>query len=315
MEHAEEQPSRHGPRAEPRANTPAHADASVEAMLASRRPRVLASPRAVRRLAAFLTLFAVFPACRCSGSSLPGSAPPAASSTETEAAGVRFVERLTGGASSSERLPLIIGIHGYGGSPEHFGRVFTTLTVRARVILPHDILDTGGGHAWFVEPDPAHPEPPGAGIRLAADRIAAMIAELVRRRPTAGRPIVTGFSQGGMLSYALAALHPESVGAAFPVGGLLPQPIWPTAWPVGQVRPPIHAFHGDRDPRVPIEDDRATAGRLRELGLGVELTEYPGEVHTIPAEMRHDLVRTIEEAAQGSRRDDGGGSERSGEVP
>jgi hypothetical protein len=91
----------------------------------------------VHRFAALLALFAALAACRCNGSSLPGSAPPAASSSETEAAGLRFVERLTGGASPSERLPLIIGIHGYGGSPEHFGRVLTTLRVRARVILPY----------------------------------------------------------------------------------------------------------------------------------------------------------------------------------
>jgi phospholipase/carboxylesterase len=127
-----------------------------------------------------------------------------------------------------------------------------------------------------------------------------MIDEIVRRRPTAGKPIVTGFSQGGMLSYALAALHPESVGAVFPVGGLLPEALWPAAWPAGQERPPIHAFHGDRDPRVPIEDDRATAARLREVGLGVELTEYPGVVHAIPSGMRHDLVRAIEEAVRGA---------------
>ncbi|MFS8069569.1 MAG: alpha/beta hydrolase, partial [Byssovorax sp.] len=134
-----------------------------------------------------------------------------------------------------------------------------------------------------------NPDAVAAGTERAAQRIAAMIAALAAARPTLGRPIVTGFSQGGMLSYALVILHPESVGEAFPVSGLLAPPHWPSTWAAGKTQPRIEAFHGDADPVVAIAVDRQSAARLRAVGFTAELREYPGVAHTVTAEMRRDL--------------------------
>ena len=144
---------------------------------------------------------------------------------------MRFVEILTGGASPSDSLPLVVGIHGLGGRPENFGRVLSSLTTRARLVLPYGLEPYGEGFAWFLPwRDDAEL---AAGTTRAANRLAAMIDELVQRRPTAGKPIVTGFSEGGILSFALAVLHPESVRATFPVSGLLAPSLWPSQWPPG----------------------------------------------------------------------------------
>jgi phospholipase/carboxylesterase len=227
---------------------------------------------------------------------LPGQ--PAASTAEgdSEAGGLRFVERLTGGARAADRLPLIIGIHGRGGAPQNFGQVLSALSIPARVILPYGPEPRGWGYTWF--PDWNDDDELAAATRKAADRLAAMIDELVARRPTAGKPIVTGFSQGGMLSFTLAVLHPEVVGAAFPAGGLLPRPLWPATWPPGSPRPTVHAFHGAADDLVAVEDARGSVRRLADLGFSAELTEYPGVRHRIPEAEARDLVRAIEDAAR-----------------
>jgi phospholipase/carboxylesterase len=252
----------------------------------------------VRRLLPLLAISLALRACQRDHRPPAGETPAPVSSAPAEPSGVRYLERVTGGASPSDTLPLILGIHGFGGSPEDFGGVLTGFSAPARVILPYGTIPIRSGHAWFTLPDPSRPEPAGAGVRRAADRLAALLAEIVRTRPTAGKPIVVGFSQGGMLSYAMAALHPEAVGAAFPLGGLLQPDLWPAAWPPGQPKIPIRAFHGDSDPRVSIDDDRATARHLRDIGLPVELVEYPGVGHSVPREMRRDLLPALEQAAR-----------------
>ena len=205
-----------------------------------------------------------------------------------EAAGVRYLEQVTGGAAADDALPLVIGIHGYGDRPESYSGLFEGFPVKARFIFPYG-EPHGEGYSWFAVSPRFNPDAIAAGTERAAHRLAGMIAALSTARPTVGRPIVTGFSQGGMLSYALSILHPESVGEAFPVGGLLTPPHWPSTWAVGMTQARIEAFHGDADPVVPIAVDRQGVARLRAVGFTVELHEYPGVPHTVTPEMRRDL--------------------------
>jgi phospholipase/carboxylesterase len=225
------------------------------------------------------------------------SAPAPSGLDESTSAGIHFLERITGGARASDPLPLIVAIHGRGGRPEHFGRALAALSLPARVILPYGPEPLGDGFSWFGDwTDDAQF---AALCRGAADRLAAMIADLVHRRPTVGKPIVTGFSQGGILSFTLAVLHPDVVGAAFPASGLLPSGLWPSAWPEGFARPRVHAFHGSADDVVPVEGARATVRHLVALGVSATLTEYPGIGHTVSPDMQRDLVQALEQALRG----------------
>jgi phospholipase/carboxylesterase len=251
----------------------------------------------VNRLAAVLALALGLAACDHKAPPLAGTDPPIASVPAIpSAAGIRFIERLTGGAGPSDPLPLIVAIHGRGGRPENIGRLFASFEGRARVILPYGFDASGDGFSWFSRwtDDPAFAD----ATRSAADRLAAMIAEVARLRPTMGRPIVTGFSQGGILSFTLAVLHPETVRAAFPAGGFLAPALYPSAWPKGVAMPSLHAFHGTDDETVPVLGARSTVRRLKEIGFAAELTEYPGVGHQISKEMQHDMLLDIEAAAR-----------------
>ena len=252
------------------------------------------------RLAAVLAVAFALAACERQAPPLPSTdpsptsaLPPAASATPS-AAGIRFIERITGGAGTSDPLPLIVAIHGRGGRPEKIGRLFDSFEGRARVVLPYGFETSGEGYAWFSHwgDDPAFADE----TRSAADRVAAMIAEIARLRPTVGKPIVTGFSQGGILSFTLAVLHPELVRAAFPAGGFLAPALYPSVWPKGLAMSRLHAFHGTDDETVPVTKARATVQRLKEIGVPAELTEYPGVRHQISKEMRHDMMLDIEAA-------------------
>lgn len=197
-------------------------------------------------------------------------------------------------AYAEERLPLVVVLHGYGGSPENIARVVEGLAVKARVITPHGSLPVGQGWGWFPRRASPGAPPLADGIRAAADTLAKTIADEVRDHPGCGRPIVTGFSQGGFLSYALAARSPAIVGFAAPIGGLLPAVLVPAKKP--DHAPAITAFHGDADRIVELEKDRATSERFRSVGYQATLKTYPGVGHEVPPEEASDVRHAIEEA-------------------
>ena len=214
---------------------------------------------------------------------------------EGEAAGVHYLERATGGGKLEDRLPMVVMIHGLGDRPESFLDALAGVKTPARLILPRGLEAHGGGWAWF----PYRREDPQVmveGIRNATGRISGALTELSARRPTAGRPIVSGFSQGGMISFALAALFPAAVSAAYPLSGMLPPPLRPSA-PARGPTPPVVAFHGDADKMVPIEPSRESIAALKAQGWSAELRESPGTGHTVTQETRQALTALVDAAA------------------
>jgi phospholipase/carboxylesterase len=191
-------------------------------------------------------------------------------------------------------------IHGLGDAPraDWFGGA-EAIGTPLRMIMPQAATPYHGGFAWF--PFRAADDDPQAlarGISAAGDRLARAIALLRKERPTIGRPIVAGFSQGGMLSYALALHHPALVALSHPISGLLPEPLWPASKRTGGHQPKIAAMHGDADSLVPIANARRLTAHLRKLGYDVELREFAGVGHTITQAMDAHTVALLDAAAR-----------------
>jgi phospholipase/carboxylesterase len=216
-------------------------------------------------------------------STRPASAPsaPATSAPASAPVALRFVERVTGGAAADARLPLVVAVHGLGDRPEHFVRAFEGWPVPARVLVPAAPIPWGEGGAWFTTRIAAGDvDALSAGIRAATDRVIAFAADQARRRPSVGRPVITGFSQGGMIAFAAAALHPEAIAAAVPVGGWLPPPLVQAAR--ADALAPILALHGRADRVVPFGPTEAAVTALRARGARVRLDAFDGVGHSIP---------------------------------
>lgn len=210
-------------------------------------------------------------------------------------AGVHYLEFVTAGADPNATLPMIVAIHGLGDSPEGFRDLLARFDRPARVILPQGLDPVeGGGWSWFPirarDPDV---EGLAKGIERAADTLARAIAELSEQRPTQGKPVVTGFSQGGMLAFTLAVHHGELLSAAFPVGGWLPPPLMPGPDADPKAAAPIVAFHGDADKAVKFEPTAAAVLGLQRAGYRVTLNEYAEVGHMISADMHAELLRNL----------------------
>ncbi len=206
------------------------------------------------------------------------------------------IEVLTGGARPTEDLPLVVAIHGYGDHPSQFKRLFSGFPGRARILLPRGPNRIGRGWGWFTRRS-APLSDLAAGLEHATEAVAQTIRMRIARGGTTGLPIVTGFSQGGMLSFALALRHPEVTGAAFPVAGwLTPSLVPPT---VGRGGVPIVAFHGTSDPLLPFADTHRLMAYLQARSHPAEFRVYDGVGHTITPEMRRDLFGGLTEALPG----------------
>lgn len=242
----------------------------------------------------------------------PVSSPPARSTvahqlptadlgrtTRGEIAGVRYLEHMTGGARPDERVPMIVALHPMDADPADLLQLLRRYRRRARLILPYG-HPSGGMYVWYssVREDVAAPV-----VRREADRIVAALAALVAARPTVGKPLVTGFSQGGIMTFALTVTHPEALTAAFPISGLLPPSLYPSAVLSSRPRlatlPPIAAFHGASDVAVPTRGARASIVELQRAGYTAELREYAGVEHDISDAEMDEILERIGRAADG----------------
>jgi phospholipase/carboxylesterase len=241
-------------------------------------------------LRATLLLAWAAPGVQAQGSQHSAFRPPNADGWG-EAAGLRYLEAISGGASSDERLPMIVFIHGLGDRARLSWLEYIARDVRARVIVPQATTPSDDGFAWFsVRARDGKPRLLAKQIHARADQLSAALALLRARRPTLGLPIVVGFSQGGMLSYALAVREPAALRLAIPISGMLPEPLWPRRRPQ-RAAVPIRALHGDADRTVVFAATQALVARLRRLHFDATLSVFPEVGHQITPAMR-ELVRT-----------------------
>jgi phospholipase/carboxylesterase len=129
-------------------------------------------------------------------------------------------------------------------------------------------------------------------IRARARAIVDLMQSLSRAHPSVGRPVVTGFSQGGMLSFTLAALHPQEIRASIPIAGRLPEGISPAKPPAWLE---VIALHGRADDRILFSAGEQSVQRLSGAGFRARMHAFDGVGHTITAPMQRTLLTTLED--------------------
>jgi len=225
-------------------------------------------------------------------------APAAACARAKHVEPLPYVELVTGGAAADAELPLIIALHGRGDTAEDFAPVFRDFPARARVAVLRPPRAWGGGQAWFLAARAHVENRPGIAAELVglADRVVATAEAIRAARPTRGRPIVMGFSQGAMLTWTIAVARPRAFFAAFPVAGFFFPETLATTRVDAAVMPEIVAFHGDADPLVPVDEDRRGVRALEKRGVRAALRVHPGLGHTLAPGLRADLFAAMARA-------------------
>ncbi|OQX69075.1 MAG: hypothetical protein B6A08_07245 [Sorangiineae bacterium NIC37A_2] len=191
-----------------------------------------------------------------------------------------------------DKLPLVILLHGRGNRP----RVPATTIdspVPFRMFIPQAPDPLGDGFTWLAVPTLADDAQLFTrSLSGRADQLAPAIEAFMRLRPTLGKPILVGFSQGAIMSFALATRYPTLFAAAFPMAGWLPPELYPTP-KTGAKYPYFFAQHGGSDTVVPTARGRATVKALRARGLQVDYREAPGVSHVVSADMADGVRRGV----------------------
>ncbi len=214
------------------------------------------------------------------------------------AAGIAYHEFVLGKGNPCGHLPMVIAIHGLGDAPTNFAHLFDAWTTPLRLIVPRGFdAEPEGGYSWMAlrARDPRVDE---LASRLAAgaSRLAAATQVWTSTRLTQGRPVVVGFSQGGMLAFELAVHHAQWFAAAVPIAGWLPPPRWPTS--SDHPSAPIFALHGTDDRALLYPSTQAAIAHLANLGFPVHLQTFDGVGHALTPEIREALYKAVQNALQ-----------------
>lgn len=219
----------------------------------------------------------------------------AAPSSLQELAGFEYLDLISAGGNPDHPLPMVVALHYLSGGPHTSMEDYAELNIPVRFILLAGPFRYKDGYAWFPGGEAFYDrdlDQQSEAIMLTAEKLADFLAAISSRFPTVGQPVVTGYSQGGDLVFALALNHPGKISAALPMGGRLLRG-FRNNMEEAQEYPHITIFHGEQDPIVPLSEAKNAFRFLTSVGINVELLTYPDTAHDYPEKMKVDYQTTV----------------------
>lgn len=179
-----------------------------------------------------------------------------------------------------DKNPLLLLLHGYGSNEEDLfsfaGELpdsYFVVSVRA----PHSI--GYGGYAWYAIYMDRGPEKFSDEVQARASRnlISDFIDEITTELPIDKDDVtLIGFSQGSILSYAVALSHPEKVRRVAALSGYLNTEIAEKGYEANDFSNlGLFISHGTSDQVIPVDWARKAKPSLDQLGIRSEYCEYP----------------------------------------
>ena len=174
--------------------------------------------------------------------------------------------------------PTVLALHGWGANafdllglaPYLAGGQFLMLCPQGRIEVP---LGPMTGYGWFpLTMDTELNEATFAGGVADADKF--LEAALQRYPINRSKLVVLGFSQGGVIAYALALQKPERFAALVALSSWLPEPVARLSSSAGRGGPLTLIHHGSRDELIPVARGRESVERLRVMQAPVSFREF-----------------------------------------
>lgn len=176
--------------------------------------------------------------------------------------------------------PLLLLLHGYGSNEADLFSFASELPEEYYVIsarAPYDLQY--GSYAWYAINFDANENKfsDHEQAKLSRDLIAKFIEELIAHYQIDKNNItLLGFSQGAILSNAIALSHPDKVQKVIALSGYVSEPIFDENYKNNDFSNlKIFAAHGTVDQVIPVEWARKTKPFLTNLGIDVVYHEYP----------------------------------------
>ncbi len=196
-----------------------------------------------------------------------------------------YIVKYSGGASRNDTLPMLAALHGNGDTAKNFyNTALDQLNLPARIVLLKGPLSYGSGNAWPWSADDF--EHYGTATKEAIELLA-------QKFPTTGKPVLMGFSGGGMMAYYQAAVHGNSYSYVFPISGQLSrEQLGDHSYRPGAE---VFGYHGTTDNVVSFSGGQNAVNILKENGVSVSFTEFSGGHLGIFTNMKAKITQAIEQ--------------------
>lgn len=179
-----------------------------------------------------------------------------------------------------EKNPLLLLIHGYGSNEADLFSFAAELPKEYYIVsarAPYDMQY--GSYAWYAINFDADQNKfsDNDQARTSRDLIVKFIDELSANYPIDAQNItLIGFSQGSILSYAVALSHPEKVQRVVAMSGYVNPDILDENYLRNSYSNlKIFTSHGTVDQVIPVEWGRKATPFLEKLGINTIYKEYP----------------------------------------
>ena len=195
-----------------------------------------------------------------------------------------YIVKYSGNSERNDNLPMLVALHGNGDTAKNFFETaLDQLSVPARIVLLKGPLSYGSGDAWpWTEAD----------FKQYGYAVSEAIELITLKYPTTGKPILLGFSGGGMMAYYQAVIHGNRYSYIFPVSGQLSNELLSDE----SARPgaKVHSFHGKNDSVISFSGGENAVNILKENNINVMFTGFDGGHHGIFTNMKSEITQAIE---------------------
>lgn len=193
-------------------------------------------------------------------------------------------------AGFGDNPPLVIALHGSGDRPDNFVEtLFKDMPLPIRIIAVQGPATYSFGYGW-----------PRSGPEAKAwnDTLADAVTEFTHHYEPPSKPVLVGFSTGGFMAYAQAALYPDLYSAIIPISGGLDTSLFRDSLPEN-TQIPILALHGEKDDLISVGLGQSACRALEDAGRNVQLTLLPGGHLSAFLEGHKTFVETLDQAVKG----------------
>ncbi len=208
--------------------------------------------------------------------------------------GIKYIERLP--IVTTDKTPLFVLIHGYGSNEEDLFSFAQDLPQNAHIVSARAVYDIMyGGYAWydinFVNNEKWMDEVQAVQSRNKLVEFVDAIAS--KENLDSENVTLMGFSQGAILSYAIALNHPDKIKNVAILSGY-PEPKIIGDFDQKKDFSNLNFFvsHGVEDVVLPIEMGRTGEEFLNSLNIKFEYHEYKSG-HGIAPQNYYDLMDWI----------------------
>jgi phospholipase/carboxylesterase len=199
-------------------------------------------------------------------------------------------------AAAETRPPLLVLLHGIGSNEEDLFGLTPYLDGRFLVASARAPIEMWpGGYGWFnIEFTPRGMLADIEQAKRSLRALPGFVDELVGAYGAdADRVYLMGFSQGAMMSLALALTAPERVAGAVLMSGRFPaQALERDPDERALEGKPFMVTHGIHDPVLPIAEGRAVRDKLSVLPVELTYREYP-MAHEVSLESLKDVTEWL----------------------